>query len=100
MKRQQLNPWQEILGFLHAIEIEDDVVIATFSRRYSLRYLCGSYEANFLLEHLTKENIGRHVSILKTENDLRILWRDELPKTNEPSPFWVWFCKTYGYVDD
>jgi len=100
MKRHQLDPWQEIHGFLHAIEIEDDVVIATFSSIYSLRYPCGSYEANFFVEHLNKENIGRDVSILKTENDLRILWRDELPKSNEPSPFWIWFLNTYGYVDE
>jgi hypothetical protein len=100
MKRHQLRPWQVLRGNLHAIKIEDNVVIATVAAHHTLRYLSGSYEANFLLEHFTEVNIGRSVSLLKTDTDLRILWRDELPKTEEPSPFWVWYCKKYGYSLD
>ena len=100
MKRHQLDPWWELRGFLHDIEIEDDVVVAIIAARHSLRYPYGSYEADFLLEHLTREKIGEHVAILNAEKDFRILWLDELPKSEEPTPFWKWFCKTYGYTED
>ena len=91
----QLMPWEELIGFFQHIEITEDAVIVTISW-YHLRYPRRSPEAEFLIKNLPPEKIGRRVGILNAEKDIRIHWPDELPRSNEPSPFWKWYCETYG----
>ena len=100
MIRHQLEPWQELSGFLHDVEIKDDIVIITISRRSTLKYLRRSDEGKNLLKHLSKKKIGKYVGILQTDNDLRVYCQDEAPKFDKSTPFWIWYCKKYGYVED
>lgn len=95
MISHQLNPWEELYGTFENIQTDDDVVIATISG-YTLRYPRRTSEAEFLIKNLKKEKIGKKVGILNAEKDFRIRWPDEQPKSSEPSPFWKWYCKTYG----
>ena len=95
MRFQQLEPWQELFGTFEEITVDDGAVVAVIAG-YTLRYPRRTPEAEFLIKHLTKGKIGKKVGILNAEKELRIRWPDEQLKSNEPSPFWKWYCKTYG----
>ncbi len=98
MNRHHLQPFEQLEGILMEVRLDENLVTAIISG-YPLIYCRSSQDARDIVENLTIERMGQRVGIINIEDKLRFRWPDENPVQEGPSPFWKWYCKTYGFTE-
>lgn len=95
MRSVRLGFGQELYGTFRNITIDEEMVSIEFSR-HIIQYRRNTLEADFILEHLPKENVGKQIGIINDGMRLKIRWIGEKEFLGSRTRFMKWHTRTYG----